>query len=358
MKIGGAGDASRYREQFEQWEFRGYKHLEKIVHDWAGGSDKLDDENKDIYHVVLYYAVSRFTTNYHYLFLVISSVFAFFMLKSLKFLTNEMNGKLTWVAFILLFLFVQNNIFNINGFRFWTAAWIGIYCIFQIFRNNRPIYLLLLPIAFCVHTSYMIFGVITVAIYLFKRVFHYTHTFWVTIFVISIFVGNLLLNFFNQEMVSYLPANFAKYTKIFDPDFMEGRQLYKSENWNYLHLLWDNIRYYYINILVFVLARNVYTICNDKRSYYLYIFLLIFTIVCNLGQIIYTFGNRFVFLTYSIIAYLWWVTFGTKKYRWIIYLLPIAFLYEVWTNIDRWYSCTEAWFYIGNPIVNIVHYLF
>lgn len=142
-------DSIRYVEQFE--EYQHVTHLE-FMNDFAGFLN-FDEGKKDFYFDTVAFYTSRFTDNYHFLFMFFSIVFAFFMLKSFRFLTAEKKFNLSLASFILAYWFVNNDIFNINGVRFWTAAWIGIYAIFQIFQRNDKRYWLLVLVTPFFHGS-------------------------------------------------------------------------------------------------------------------------------------------------------------------------------------------------------------
>ena len=77
----------------------------------------FDDGKKDYYFETISYYLTRFTDNYHVMFMVFAMVFAFFGLKSFKFFIEETGSKITLGVFILAYMFMFNQIFNINGVR-------------------------------------------------------------------------------------------------------------------------------------------------------------------------------------------------------------------------------------------------
>ena len=135
--IDGTTDGISYRNAFES-----YKNVSTSqYYDGLKRFFTFDEGNKD-YDTVAFY-VSRITDNYHVMFMFFAAIFAFFQLKTFRFLTTEDNFNNSLVCVLLAFLFTYNQIFNINGMRFWTAAWIGVYSIFQIFLNDNKKYFLL-----------------------------------------------------------------------------------------------------------------------------------------------------------------------------------------------------------------------
>ena len=100
-------------------------------------------EVKDLYDVTVKYLVSHVTGNYHVFFMVLAIVFAFFSLKTFKIFTSESKFDKSLMAYILAYIFMSIQIFEINGVRFYTAAWIALLCLFKIFRegDNRYVWL-------------------------------------------------------------------------------------------------------------------------------------------------------------------------------------------------------------------------
>ena len=121
-------DAGRYRLEFEKSSNMTSQEFFRDLNSFM----QFDDGDKDLYYITMVYLVSRFTHNYHFLFMAFAIVFAFFQLKSLRLLTQHEQFENSLFFLILAFFFTWNQIFNINAMRFYTAAWIGVYAIFQI----------------------------------------------------------------------------------------------------------------------------------------------------------------------------------------------------------------------------------
>ncbi len=142
---------------------------------------------KDVYVITCNYFVSRITDNYHVLMALYAVVFSFFFLKSFRFFVDKREYKKDLVGYLLAFLFVYSNpIYNINGVRFWTAAWMGVYVVFELLinRNNRSLFLaFIIPL---VHISFAGFVVVLV-LYAFIPKWD---KFFVIMFLLSLFVGN------------------------------------------------------------------------------------------------------------------------------------------------------------------------
>ena len=146
--------------------------------------------------------------------------FSLFSLKTFKFLTSEDNFDASLSCYILAYLFMINQIFNINGMRFWTAAWIAVYAIFQIFKNNNKKYFLLALTTPFFHGAYWIYLVVIIIAYFFKK---YSKL-WVVLFFISFLVSNISIDFIyslTDKLPPFLADMALSYT---DPEYVELRR--------------------------------------------------------------------------------------------------------------------------------------
>ena len=69
-------------------------------------------------------------------------------------------------------------------------------------------------------------------------------------------------------------------------------------------------------------------------------------------------GVRFIVLAYPIIAYLWLEHIDLKKYKWLIYAFPFAFLINIKNLLHNYMSVTPSDFFYTSPIYLVVKYLF
>ena len=121
-------DAVGYRIAFETQRVENWN---QFLQSWYSYIEFLDPTQKDFYTVSLYYVVHLFSDNYHYMFMMAAMVFSFFQLKSLKFFVGGSKLRVDYLFLCLLLLFTWNQIFNINGMRFWTCAWIFVFFCFD-----------------------------------------------------------------------------------------------------------------------------------------------------------------------------------------------------------------------------------
>lgn len=338
-------DGQFYREKFEQYIYVSYIDFQQGLMDFLS----FDDGGKDYYFDTIAFYLSRITDNYHYMFMVFAIIFSYFSLKSLKFLTNEENFKNTFVSYILLYLFTYNQIFNINGVRFWTAAWVAVYCVFQIYRNRKKIYLILSFITPFIHGSYWFF----IGILLLASIFRSFTRFWSFMFILSFFISIFAVELL-QEVKNYLPIFLSR-----SLDYYLSEEIL-NQGWSgfgWLSILFNKILIFYIAFLIIVLIKNESKILNNIKTRNLYQFLLIWVSIFNFLMIVPSLGSRFMQISYPIIAYIWLVNFKGKKYDYIILFLPFAFAYNIYMQIIYYRDVMDYFYYFSSPFYLVYKYL-
>jgi len=333
-------DGRYYQFIFERMVFISDFDYALLLNEFA----EFDEGSKDFYDITVSFLVSRFTDNYHVLFCVYAAIFAFFMLKSFKFLTNEKNFDNSLASFILAALFIlSNSIFNINGVRFWTAAWMGVYSIFQIFKNNNRRYFLLALCTPVVHVSFYFFVAILLIAYFTKKY----ERFWIIMFISSFIISNFsatILNALSQFLPSFISNTIQTYLT------------YKMEISSHKYII-GIVEWIFVNIIVFVFYRNKEKIKLQPIVYNIYLFLVVFIVFVNLTMPVQSIGNRFIELAMPIIAYIWLVAFKSRKYNFVLYMFPVVYLYKYALLAIFYMEVTEFDFYVMNPFYLIFTYL-
>jgi hypothetical protein len=340
-------DAASYRKYFEE-----IVYMKKDLNSWDDYTALNSLYEKGFYFTIIAHLLSKVTNNYHIMFTVFAIVFAFFSIKSLQFLIEEKKYDNSISAFLLTIMFIlSNSIFNINGVRFWTAAWIGVYCIFQIFRNNNLKYLFLLCTTPIIHTSFYIFIFIillTLSTKKFERI-------WITLFLISI-VFSFIATEFGIWTVGLLPNFLADEAKMY---LYRERIAVIDGTMDIILETAQTIMHIYVNItaILFILNKKILE-KNRLKVIGLYSFLLVLLTFVNFTMTIPSVGVRFFALTLPIVAYIWLVTFKDIKYKKFHYSYFIIYLFPILKIFYLCHLVTEPFFYISNPFLIIYKYLF
>lgn len=338
-------DSSFYRETFENLKYiNSSEFIENLK-----GFIAFDDGKQDFYFDTFSFIISRFTDNYHVMFMFFSVIFAYFSLKSLKFLTAENNFDKSVVSYILVYLFLYNQIFNINGLRFPTAAWIAVYSIFQIYRNNNKKYLLLVLITPYFHGSFWILLGVLVIVQLFKRF----DRVWTIAFLLSFFVSNLSVQL-AQYIQPYLPTFLSIVVDAYtSEDVLTGANL----GFGWIPVMFNKMALLYIYIIILLFIRNSKEIKSNPKTKELYLLVLVWASIFSFLMFIPHLGLRFLPLIYPVIAYIWLVHFKDKKYSRFILLLPFVFIWRTTEYIFFYNKVLTYDFYISSPIYLIYKYL-
>lgn len=344
--ITGVGlDGQSYREKFESAHYiSNYEYMEGL-----SGFLTFDDGKQDYYFETVIFYLSRFTDNYHIMFMIFAMIFSYFSLKSFHFLTAEDKLNFSMVSFILIYLFLYNQIFNINGVRFWTAAWIAVYSIFQVYRNGNKRYLVLALITPFFHGAFWVFCFILYCS-LFLRKFE---KIWIILFPVSFFASTLAVELI-QSFNSILPTFLSKLAQSYTSD---ERLNVTWSGFGWLPILFKNIVLYLITGIILLFIKNSKQIKSNPKTKDLYYFLLMWVTIFNFLMFVPSLGNRFIQLSYPIISYIWLVNFKDEKYNKFILFLPLAFIWDIQKILSYYFQVLDFGFYFSSPIYLVYKYI-
>lgn len=300
------------------------------------------EEKKDYALDTLMYLLSRLTDNYHFLFLVISGVFAYFMLRSLTFFAKDTNYRFSLIVFPLIILFLHNHIFNINGIRFWTTYWIAVYTIFQILIANKTRYWLLAALTPFLHIAYTAF----VCLLLLFRFIKNRQKLLISYFVVSVFLGFMSLTLL-ERVGAYFPAIIQEMITVYTTEEAFDSRQEMSGIGAHIKSVLDIMKFVFINVMVYLFVLNKKEINNNVSNRNLLSFILLWVGTFNIFMGIPSLGVRFITLAFPLVAYLWLRSFGVSRYRWIVLFIPIVLFWDLrlliasfqrWLNIDFLYT--------------------
>lgn len=284
--------------------------------------------------------------------MVFAIVFAFFALKSLKFLVLEKSFQVTIGGVILIYLFMVNDIFNINGVRFWTAAWVGVYCIFQIFRNGNKKYFLLALCTPFFHGAFWVYLAVITFAYFSK----WSQKIWIVLFFVSFFISNISIDFV-RGLIDILPPFIAGMARSYtDTDYIQERAasgsgfFWVAQTFGFMGMI-------YRNLLMFLFIRNINRVSSNPKSKKLFSFLLIWMTFVNFTMPIPSLGGRFMSMSYPIIAYIWLVNFYGVKYKKVLLAMPFIFIFSFYREFILYTKVLEPEFYISSPFYLIYKYM-
>lgn len=350
-RIEGSADGISMRQEFEETKDLTTQQYFTYLSDYF----EFDTGAQDIYITTVSFLVGKLTDNYHYFFLLLALVFAFFQIKCLKYFVKEENYTNSLICIILACLFLWNNIYNINGARFWTAAWIGLLCVFKTFHDNKPIHILVSACTILVHASFVVFPLVLLIGYLFKGL----DKPWIMLFIISwvfsVFAKDFQIPLFgNIELPFLIGRKVEHYT---DREYIESlSNVANGSGFYWVQILFRSISRHYIDILILLIALNR-NMVSDKRNRSVVGMMLVLATLSNFGMVVPTFGGRFFAVNYALVAYSFLVTFGEKKYKTLIYLLPLAWFMNLFYLAKDVSAVLDLGFLLS-PIFSFVRFTF
>lgn len=345
-------DSFWYVEDFEvQHNYTSFQYVSEINEYLTFKSDI-----KDIYTLTVNFLVGRFTDNYHWTYLIYAIVFGFFYIKSLKIFLRHNRVSNNIVFYILLFMFCYSNpIYNINGVRFWTAAWIGVYVALSLFveKNYKKIGLLLLmPL---IHGASVVWaGIMAIAFFLsrFQRVA-------IVLFIASSFVSAVsylnLLNDYSYLLPQFMQNQIYSYTESeWALERMSGISEYGKAYADFLIALPG---YFHI-LLSFLLIANRKKINRDPHAGRLLTVMLVLAAVTNFLSGIPSMG-RFRYFVIPFLVIIWAQNYEIlKRYDKLFYAVPFIYAYSLLYWCRRMRAITELYLYVLPAPLTVIKYLF
>lgn len=347
-----AADSFRYVENFMVESQYTWTRYMQEVREWA----TFESNIKDIYTLTINVLVGQFTRNYHWTYLVYAAVFGFFYIKSLKIFLKHQMIRHEIVFYALLFMFCYSNpIFNINGVRFWTAAWIGVYVAQNLFveRKYRMIPLLILmPL---VHGSSVIWVVIMLAAIILSRFQKVT----IGLYLASSFVSAVsylnILNDYSYMLPQFMQNQIWSYTESeMALERMAGISQYGAAYADFLIALPG----YFQILLCILLILNRREINQNKEAGILMTVMLALAAITNFLSGIPSMG-RFKAFVIPFLVIVWSMNHDIlKKYDRYFYAVPILYAYSLLYWYRHMSGVTELYLYIFPAPLTAINYLF
>lgn len=235
----------------------------------------------DILRTLIAVLLSRFTDNPAVLTLVYGIIFGFFYSRNIWFILERAEGEIKPITILLLTccLFVIP-IWQINGFRFWTAAHVFIYGLLPFLYDGKRGGLIISSIAILVHFSFIVpISVLFFYLFLGNRLVIYF-----SFFIATFFISEIDLAIFNELVESYAPDIIQERTSSYrGEDYVETYREESNDNkvwyavWYGRVLKWAVMSYM---VLLFVKGHRYFE--ENENWLRLFSFTLLFYGVSNL----------------------------------------------------------------------------
>ncbi len=347
-----AADSFRYVEDFMTESQYSWAQYISEVREWA----TFESNIKDIYTLSVNFLVGQFSCNYHWTYIFYAAVFGFFYIKSLRIFLKNQSVSNNLVFYALLFMFCYSNpIFNINGIRFWTAAWIGVYVALNIFVENDygklPL-LLLLPL---VHGS----SVIWIAIMGMGLLLSRFQKLVIMLYIVSAFVSAMslldVLNDYSYMLPQFMQNQIWSYTESdMALERLAGHSQYGAVYADFLIALPE----YFQIFMCVLLIINRKEINRNKYASRIMNILFALAAITNFLSGIPSVG-RFKAFVIPFLVIVWASNHDVlKKYDKYFFAVPIVYAYSLLYWYRNMISVTELYLYVLPAPVTMINYLF
>lgn len=354
MPVKEEADSYRYAQEFAFSNNMSTYTYQKEVSSFFNNS--YDTEIKDIYLLTAIYLVGKVSDNVHLFFMALAMVFAFFYVKSMKYaLYSEGKVRNDLIFFILFGWFcISNPIFNINGARFWTAAWMGVYIMFRYLINKDYKVLFLLPILYLVHASFILYIVVFLVFLLLGKY----HKAWEVIFVISLFFSGLsFLPVLSDYVMDYFPQNLQFLVQYYTSEDYMSYRAEKMATLSAYAQFFTGLPKIAINTVAAICLLNRKSLEKNVSSSRVLEFSIVLLSLSNILSVIPSVG-RYLNIVIPFLVYILLSNFDfSKQYKWVVYIIMVMYTYPIYLWILNMRIVTQLTTYIMPLPALVLKYL-
>jgi hypothetical protein len=281
-------------------------------------------EGSDFVEPLLMFFVSRISDFHGVLFsvyaLIFGSFFLVFLKKIARFHYEQPSINSLFFLFILAWV---NPIFNINGFRMWTAAWVFSLGVLLYIINKKKHYILVAGLSVFIHFTFIpIFFLFCLYTIIGNRTFAYGIAAIITFFIAELDI-----------------AAVKQYATYLGPAFEEKITVYSSEghiedvNQNQQNMVWyiqlgPKIFFFFLNICLLFVYKKSKGFFENKVLESLYSITLLFLTFSNIAVLLPS-GGRFrtvfyIFASAALLIYYTQEGFSKKLHKINLFGLPIV----------------------------------
>lgn len=344
--FGESKDANRYVERFLQmqdfhWNFDEFFML------------LYNDETKyvDIVQPLLSFILSRFTDDPRILLAVFGLIFGYFYSRNIWFLIDYHGKRLKpEVVFLVLTFSLIVGFWEVNGFRFWTAAHVFVLGAFQYFYGQSKRGLLVAVSSVFFHAAF--------ALPVFLLLFHIPlcqqlKVFYV-LFVLSFFISEIDFAFIRENLM-FLPALFYERASQYISEEVAARRLEQAANLSWHAVYYGKALKAAMLILgsYFIYARR--SLPNVKILPALVSFSYLLYGVSNILSVVPSFG-RFLFLASLLVVAAAVLLLQSecrlgfrRPFLWCV--LPLLLFFDV-VAVRKSFDYISLYTVFGNPVTS------
>lgn len=340
-------DANRYRDKFLVMA-QGQESLSEFIPQLYS----TESGYTDVVQPFTSFLVSKFTSNYRIFFAVLGFIFGYFYSRNIWFLLKKQEHRLKLGNAILLITFACIiGFWNLNGFRFWTAAHVFFFGSFSYFSTGKIKGVFIAIFSALIHFSFLF----PIAILILYWVFGNRLQFYFWLFLISLFISELDLNMVNQYLTDFLPDVFNKKVNSYtDVDYAISREKQLEVTSWHVAYYGNVLKWTLVSFIFLIWFKSIKSIRGSNFLLSIFSFSLLIAACSNVAGLIPS-GNRFVVLSNLFLCAAVFLFFQYTPRKQLVHkIMPLAVpalifycLVAIRTGLDTLGVMTI----LGNPIL-------
>lgn len=310
----------------------------------------------DILRTFIAIVLSRFTDNAAILTLFYGIIFGFFFSRNMWYVLDRLEGNIKPITILLLVCFsLVVPIWNMNGFRFWTAAHIYIYGLLPFLFEQKKSGLFICSLSMLVHFAFLIPVTILVSYLLLGD----RLKIYFVMFLISFVISEINLTAFNELIESYAPEIVQERTSGYrGEEYVETYREGAEEEGKVWYAVWygQALKWSIMGFLVVLVVRG-FTFFEDSINWKrLLAFTLLFYVFANLFSSLPS-GGRFVSVANLSALALITLYVQNREHelfmqRFILLATPALFIFII-VSIRIGLLSMSATVFFGNPVLAV-----
>ena len=339
-------DGNRYQARFIEYSEYSAGHIIHLLTTLYSEAAEVTDPVT----WVIFFLLSRITSDPVWLFTVFAFVFGFFYGKNIWFLLQfAQNGinKNAWVYFVGFIMIIP--IFQMQGFRMWTAAHIFFFGAIQVIMFKEKKYLWFALLAFLFHFSYILPGLVLLGFYFLGR----RNSIYIPLLFLSIIIQEVNVEAFGG-FIPYLGRAIEEKFYIYAGEGAAQRLMLADESRSWF-LVWENrlLRYmlYALFFYSFLKYGDKLPISHQRLFSFTVFFMAIVNFVGylpSLGRfysVLFLFALAFLFLFFQHARF--------KKWHWANLVAAVPVFLMVAIALRRAFGTINAYIFTSNPFIQV-----
>lgn len=340
------GDANRYIDWF----------LWMGQHDWSlrtFGSFLYSPETRyvDIAQPLISFSLSRFTQDPRILYAVFGLIFGYFYSRNIWYLLDRAGPKLHPYSLVLLLTFtVLIAFWQINGFRFWTAAHMYLFGVLPYLIEGKKKNLWVTGLSVFFHFSFILpLAALLLYIVLGPRI----HLYFI-FFIISFFINELDFQAISNLIQNFLPDIFLERSSNYLSETVQTQknELLQNRSWHARYYL-DSLRMALFILVLFTYTKLKNRTSKSKQLVHIFSFSLLFYGIFNILALIPSVGRFLILGNMFLVAFFYFYfqsDINRNSNKKVMLLLLPCFLFFCTVSLRIGFDFLGVSTILGNPV--------